>query len=381
MRLGGGIYHSDGQEDDQNLLPISNDNLRYSLSAQTSPGLSYPLTNFLLAATGVVSPRLLDRNRKDMYVSAWTASLQQKLPGNIVTTATYLGNKGTDLLTTTYVNVKNLVTGLVPYPAFGVVAWRGNDGNSTFHAFQWNARREFQTGFLVSANYMWSHSINDGSIGGGESDTVQDVFCRACDKASSDDDVRSVFNLSTVYQLPVGAGRHFLNNPGVARAILGGWELGGVGTARSGLPVNITIDRQGASVPGGYSVAGSERPDLIPGVSLIPPGGQTPNEWINLAAFAVPANGTFGNLGRNAFRGPDLWQIDAALSKRVSITESLGLQFRAEAFNIFNRAQYSNPLSDISSPLNFGQITTPVNQGATGSGTPRQIQLAVRVIF
>jgi hypothetical protein len=381
LRAGGGIYHSDGQEDDQNLLPISNTFLRYSLTAAGSPGLSYPLTNFLAASTGVVSPRLLDRNRKDMYVSAWTASVQQKLPGSFVGTATYLGNKGTNLITTTYVNVLNPLTGLRPYPAFGVVAWRGNDSNSTFHAMQFNVRREFQNGFLLSANYMWSHSVNDGSIGGGESDTVQNVFCRACDKASSDDDVRQVFNLSAAYQLPFGQGRRYLSNPGMARAFLGGWALNTIGTARSGLPVNITIDSANAVVPGGYSVPSSERPDLIPGVSLIPAGGQTPNNWINPAAFATPAPGTFGNLGRNAFRGPDLWQVDASLAKRIGITERMGIQLRAEVFNLFNRAQYGNPLADISSPLNFGQITTPVNQNATGSGTPREIQLAVRVTF
>jgi hypothetical protein len=167
LRAGGGMYHSDGQEDDQNLLPISNDYLRYSLTAAGSPGLSFPINPFLAATSGVVSPRLLDRNRKDMYVTAWTASLQQTLPGSIVGTATYLGNKGTDLLTTSYVNVKDPVTGLAPYPAFGVIAWRGNTSNSTFHALQFNTRRLFQNGLLFSGNYMWSHSINDGSIGGG----------------------------------------------------------------------------------------------------------------------------------------------------------------------------------------------------------------------
>jgi hypothetical protein len=380
IRAGGGIYHSDGQEDDQNLLPISNTYLRYSLTAAGSPGLTYPLTPFLAATQGVVSPRLLDRNRKDMYVSAWTASIQRKLPGNLVATGTYLGNKGTNLLTTSYVNVLNPITGVRPYPAFGVVAWRGNDSNSNFNALQFNVRREFQNGFLLTANYMWSHSINDGGIGGGESDTVQDVFCRACDRASSDDDVRQVFNLNATYQLPFGAGRRYFTNPGVARAILGGWTVNTIGTARSGLPVNITIDRSNSSVPGGYNVASSERPNLIPGVSLIPAGGQTPNDWINLAAFAIPAAGTFGNLGRNAFRGPDLWQVDASLAKRISVTERIGIQLRAEVFNLFNRAQYGNPVADISA-LNFGQITTPVNQNAIGSGTPREIQLAVRVNF
>ncbi len=263
LRMGAGIYHTDGQEDDQN-LPISNTVDRYSFSNTAFPTLSYPLTPFLQYAEngglGVVSPRDLDRNRKDDYVAAWTASVQRKLPLNILATATYLGNKGTDVLTTTYVNLVNPRTGVAPYPAFGPVSWRGDVGNSTFHAFQLNARRAFQKGFLLSANYMWSHSINDGSIGGGESDTPQNSFCRACDKGSSDDDVRQVFNLSGVYQLPFGAGRHYLSTPGMARTILGGWTLSTIGTAQSGLPFNITIDRSNASVPGNDAITG-QRPD------------------------------------------------------------------------------------------------------------------------
>jgi hypothetical protein len=125
------------------------------------------------------------------------------------------------VLTTTYVNLVNPLTGVAPYPAFGPVSWRGDVGNSTFHALQLNARRPFQNGFLLTVNYMWSHSINDGSIGGGESDTPQNSFCRSCDKASSDDDVRQAFNLSTVYELPFGAGKRRLSDPGIARTIFG----------------------------------------------------------------------------------------------------------------------------------------------------------------
>jgi hypothetical protein len=379
LRAGGGIYHSDGQEDDQN-LPISNDYTRYSLTAAGSPGLSFPLTPFLAQTTGVVSPRLLDRNRKDMYVAAWTASFQRQFAGKVVGTATYLGNKGSDLLTTTYVNVLNSITGLRPYPAFGVVAWRGNTGNSTFHALQYNVRRAFDSGWLLSANYMWSHSINDGSIGGGESDTIQDIFCRACDKASSDDDVRQVFNASAVYQLPLGAGRQFLSSPSIARTVFGGWELSGVGTARTGLPVNVTGNRANSAVPGGYSVPSSERPNVYANAPIVP-AVQTAGNWINAAPFYTPANGTFGNLGRNALSGPGLWQVDASLAKRIAFTERLGMQFRAEVFNVFNRAQYGQPNANLSTPGNFGVITTTVNEGATGSGTPRQIQLGIRISY
>jgi hypothetical protein len=186
VRVGAGIYHTDGQLDDQN-LPISNTVDRYSFSNTSFPGLSYPLSPFLAYAEsgglGVISPRDLDRNRKDDAVAAWTASVQQSLPLKSVFTVSYLGNKATHVLTTTYTNLAIPPTNIVPYPAFGVVSWRGDAGNSTFEALQLNLRRTFQNGFLLSANYMWSHSINDGSIGGGESDTPQDSFCRACDKA------------------------------------------------------------------------------------------------------------------------------------------------------------------------------------------------------
>jgi hypothetical protein len=341
-----------------------------------TPYLQYAETGGL----GVVSPRDLDRNRKDAYVAAWTASIQRKLPGSIIGTITYLGNKGTDILTTTYTNLLNPLTGLRPYPAFGPVSWRGDVGNSTFHALQLNARRAFQNGLLFAANYMWSHSINDGSIGGGESDTPQNSFCRSCDKASSDDDVRQAFNLSGLYQLPFGAGKPYLSSPGFVRTILGGWSLSAIGTVQTGLPVNITINRSDASVPGGFAIGGAERPNYVPGVSLTPPGGSTPQEWINPAAFSVPAPGTFGNLGRNTFRAPGISQLDLGLAKDVSLSEHVHLRFRADAFNLLNRAQYGAPNANLSQ-VNFGVITTTISSYATGRGTPREFQLSAKMSF
>ncbi len=383
VRIGAGIYHTDGQEDDQN-LPISNTVDRYSFSNTSFPALAYPLTPFLQFAEagglGVVSPRDLDRDRKDDYVSAWTASIQRKLPLNIIGTATYLGNKGTDVLTTTYVNLVNPQTGVAPYPAFGPVSWRGDVGNSTFHALQLNARRAFQNGLLLTANYMWSHSINDGSIGGGESDTPQDSFCRSCDKASSDDDVRQLFNLSAIYRLPFGAGKSYLSSPGVARTLFGGWSLSAIGTAQAGLPFNITIDRSNASVPGNFAISGEERPNYMPGVPLTPSGGSTPHDWVNAAAFSTPASGTFGDLGRNAFRAPGISQLDLALAKELSLAERVKLRFRADVFNVFNRAQYGAPNADLSQG-NFGTITTTISNYATGRGTPREFQLSAKISF
>ena len=380
LRAGAGIYRSDGEEDDQD-WPISNDIEQYTLSSVTTPELSYPINPFLQNTVGIVTPRAYDRNHKDMYAAAWNASVERSFPGSIVGTVSYVGNKGTHIITTTYENTVNPLTGVQPYPQFGVIRWRGNDNNSTFHALQMNVRRAFQKGWLLAANYMWSHSIDDDSAGGGDSDKPQNVFCRSCEKASGDYDERQVFNVSAVYELPFGAGKRLVAQPGTGRAIFGGWQLSGIGTARTGLPVNVVINRKNSTLPDQYSVSGSERPDLVPGVSLIPAGGQTPNNWINPAAFTTPAPGTYGDAGRNLVRAPGLWQVDLAMAKKVSLTDKLGMQFRVEAFNVFNRAQFGSPQANLSSPLSFGVITTPVNQGATGSGTPREFQFALRFLF
>ncbi|HLH02722.1 MAG TPA: TonB-dependent receptor [Bryobacteraceae bacterium] len=395
LRAGAGIYHTDGQIDDQN-LPISNTVASYTFNSANPiyHGLSYPLDPYLAYAEsgslGVVTPRALDRNRKDMYVAAWTFSIQQRLPYRLVGTVSYLGNKGTDVLTTTYTNLANPVTGIVPYPAFGAITWRGDVGNSTFHALQLNVRREFSDGLVLSSNYMWSHSINDGSIGGGDSDVPQNSFCRSCDKGDSDYDIRQIFNLSAVYQLPFGAGKRLLSSPGLRRWLLGGFEVSAIGTAQTGLPVNITIDRLNSAVPGNFAISGWMRPNYVSGVSLTLPGGSTPDDWINPAAFSIPADGTFGNLGRNTFRAPGIAQLDLGLSKYISITERVNIRFRGDLFNVFNRAQYGAPNADLGSVnaagaltpnSNFGIITSTVSSYATGRGTPRELQVSAKIVF
>jgi hypothetical protein len=174
--------------------------------------------------------------------------------------------------------------------------------------------------------------------------------------------------MSSVYDLPFGRG-----------TLLGGWQFSVIGTARSGRPVTVTVARSVSSVPDGNNVS-PQRPDLVPGVSVVP-SGETISHWIAPAAFARPADGTFGNAGRNLVRGPSLWQADVALHKRFPIRERFSLDFRVEAFNVFNRAQFGDPAAgDLSSP-SFGRITTTVNDGATGSGTPRQIQFGLRLNY
>ncbi len=376
LRGGFGLYHGDGQLDDQN-LPISNEIGQYSLSAKTIPTLAFPVTPFL-NGPGTVSARDDDRNRKDMYVSQWGVSVQQALAREFAGTLSYVGSKGTDLLTTSYTNLINPATGLRPYPSFGQIQWRGDINNSSYEGFVASLQRSYARGLLLAANYTYSHEIDQDAAGGGDSDYPQNPACLSCERASGDFDVRHVFSANSVYELPLGHGRKFLSQPGIAGAILGRWSLTAIGTARSGLPINVTEDRSSSSAATGYST--NQRPNRVPGVSLTPPGGSRVLGWINPAAFALVSGSGYGNASRNIARGPSLWQTDLGIAKRIPVTESAQLQLRSEFFNIFNRAQYGQPLSDLSAST-FGHIITTVNTGPVGTGTPRQMQFALRIEF
>jgi len=159
--------------------------------------------------------------------------------------------------------------------------------------------------------------------------------------------------------------------------LIGGWQLSGILTARSGLPVNITVTRKASDMLDGNNR--NQRPDLVPGASIYP-AEQTINNWFSPAAFAVPAKGTWGNLPRYAARGPGYWKVDTALEK-VNPLGKTTLKFRVEAFNMFNRAIFANPAANISAASSFGRITNILNTGAVGTGTPRRVQLMARVEF
>jgi hypothetical protein len=380
FRIGYGIYHEDAQLDDQN-FPTANDVPRYSLSRGAQfPNLAYPFDGLLATATGVNSPKDQVRKRKDTYAQEWIASIQQTLPFKIVGTISAVGNKATNEMNRAYTNLINPLTGTRPYPQFGQIELRAKDGNGNFNGMQLQAQRSFANGWLLTANYMWSHALNDASLGSGvEDDFPENVSCRRCEYASSDQDARQSFSISSVYRLPFGRGRSILKQNGFLTAIVSGWELSGIAGGRTGLPVNVTVDRSASVMPDGNSA--NQRPNLVLGVPLTPAGGSTPLHWINPAAFSVPAAQTWGNLGKNIFRGPALWQIDTALQRRIAIREHLALELRGECFNLLNRAQYGNPLADISAASTFGQITTLVNTTPTGSGTPRQFEISAKLVF
>jgi hypothetical protein len=178
-----------------------------------------------------------------------------------------------------------------------------------------------------------------------------------------------------------------LNERSIASAIAGNWEMTTTALVRTGFPVNVVL-------PGSYTApdgnSGTQRPDLVPGVSLTPPGGKRVAKWINPAAFAAPT-GEFGNAPRNLLRGPGTWQIDVGSGKTFSLSERARIEFRAEFYNIFNHPQLGQPQSTFnpSNTTGFGSITNTINLNTAivspitpvGSGTPREMQFALRFEF
>jgi Carboxypeptidase regulatory-like domain/TonB dependent receptor-like, beta-barrel len=383
IRTGFGVFYGGNQNDDFS-DPAESAVPRYSLSSSDFPALAYPLTAFLDPANQLYSPKALDRHRKDLYYENWDFLIQQQLPQDWLFQVGYTGSQGHHLFSKYTVNLINPATGQRPLAGFGSFGFKTNDGNDNFNALQVSLQRRFVRGLLVQMNYMWSHGITDASIGSGEAVSFQNMSCRACDRSSSNIDVRHNMVINAVYELPFGPGKQFASS-GLASSIFGGWELAGISTIRSGLPVNITMSRKAAALPDGFT--SNQRPDLVPGVPIYA-ANQTINNWFNPAAFALPANGVHGNLGRYIANGPGMFEIDTSLQKKFKITDRWALNLRAAAYNLLNHPVYRNPSGSIgsltgSNPVSgsFGQITSVINNGAVGTGAPRRIEFMLRAEF
>ncbi|MCU1324124.1 MAG: TonB-dependent receptor [Acidobacteriaceae bacterium] len=386
IRTGFGIYYGNGQFGNLG-TPVGNLATKYTLTQKQAPGLSYPVAPYLGAATSSFSPSASPINRRDTAVNEWTLSVQHEIARQTIGQIAYFGSKASHVFSDVTLNGINPVTGSRPYAGYSTIDYRGTANDAHTHALQAGLQRRISTGLLISANYQFSHSIDNGGLGGGEAIIPQDYLCHRCEIASSDQDMRHYFSASSIWRLPVGRGHTFLNNDSrLTDFFLGGWQLSGIGTARSGLPINVTISRSASALSDQLNK--NQRPDRVPGVSLYP-SNKTPASWLNPAAFTAPANGVHGNAGRNIARAPGLWQFDTSLNKRFPITDRFGASFRAEAFNLFNVAHYGTPVSVFalpvaggsSNPNNFGLITTSFNGNPVGTGTPRELQFMLRVDF
>jgi hypothetical protein len=337
IRSGVGVFHGEGQFGDT-AGAYKNDLQTYTLNQTTAPGLSYPVTPFLGYAIWSQTPSAgMDRKHKDLAVYEWSFSVQHQIARQTTLQIGYFGNEGSHLVQRVLINGVDPSTGQPPYPAFSTVRYFTTNAVGNFNAFQTSLQRHLSTGLLISANYQWSHAIDDGSLGGEEFAVSENANCRSCERSSSSQDMRQYFASSVIWKIPVGRGRSFLRKaPAVVDLLLSGWQLSGIGTARTGLPLNVTISRPASALPD--QINSNQRPNCVADVPIYP-AQQTVQHWLNAAAFTMPAAGTWGNCGRNLVRAPGIWQMDTALQKRVPLNERVGISFRGEVFNLFNRSR------------------------------------------
>jgi len=443
FRAGFGIYHGAAQNDDLN-AGLESDTFRVKVNQsvalspafeQTTPDLSS-----VTAQKQASHPRALQReDRRDLYAETWGLTVEHELPQNFQFSVQYLGSRGVRLFSRGGVNLCTTPVTFNPvdgdcvrpldqfYPdpnnpdPFGSVDIKRDIGSSTYNALGVSLERRFSKGISFQSRYTWSHSINDGSVGGGESSGPENVSCLSCDKGPSVFDVRHNVAVNAVYELPFGPGKAYLNESGALGKVIGGWSLSSIGLWHTGHPLTTKMDLGGNIsggafdglsfsylLPDGNDVT-DQRPDLIPGVPVtLPGGGRHGTPLINAAAFQAPpvdANGNFthfGNAGNGLIRALDSWQVDLALTKKTKLTERVSMEFGVQTFNIFNHVQLGDPGNltlvydptvpgtHLQVPGDFGLISSTVNfnnnndndaSPNTGTGLPRQIQFMVRFEF
>ncbi len=397
LRAGVGFYYGPGQFEDR-IQPIENyiERRRVGAADVANNGLAYPVPPEVYRNT--LSVRGYTHERPDEYNVQYGVSVSRELPGEVNLTVGYTGSKGKDMFLRGVANTLDLSTlrrqdaavGQVDYKTSGCLdglVINGNAitgcGRASYDALQISATRRFRSGFSGGVQYQYSR--NKGTTqGSNEAATTQNTFDYETEFGTNPQDIPHTFNGSVVYLIP---------GDGLWK---GGWRVGGIVNARSGVPINVTISRPDTltvnnvsivNIPGGNS-RGTQRPDLVPGVD---PYLKNDVRWLNPAAFATPQPGTFGNLPRNFLRGPQFAQLDLMFSKDFRFAAAQAVQVRVEMFNITNHLNYENPVASLPNGApgvpftdaqagTFGYMLGPLNR-TVGLGTARQTQISLRYTF
>jgi hypothetical protein len=322
----------------------------------------------LLPKRIILNESLADPNRRDERSGTWNFSVQRALTSGLALQASYVGTRNWDQLGTRNLNLFSPALGTRVHPNLGTVVLREFAGRSSYHALQLALNQRLQHGVTFDFYYAYAKSLSyygaDSGASGGDT-TVQDANNIAGSYGPKLSDLRHTETIVASYALPALAGKSQL-----AGFFLSGWNLQGIQTERSGLPLNVLAGVDEA----GIKTAGYQRPDLVPGANQYIDNLNT-LQWLNRSAFDIKtpaAQLRYGNLGFNAMRGPSRFGFDFALHKAFRIREKQTLTFRAEAFNLFNHTAFNLPVNKVSSPT-FGYFTS----AAVG----RNIQLGLKYMF
>ena len=347
------------------------------------PNAVYPLTPAQAALPPFNPPPPLTINGYDPqlklpYTLQWNGALDYMLGANQVFSATYVGAAGRRLLRTQIISAPN--------PTFSSISYTNNGATSDYHALQLQFERRLSRGLQAIASYTWAHAIDEVS-----DEQISSLGTPNIVRGNADFDIRHNFSAAVSYNIPAP------KNNAALKAVFRGWATDAIVRMQSATPFSISsgieVDELGRLV--------QRRANLTPGIPIyiddpLAPGGMRLNNTIDPARpgcrgpFCPAPAGTQGNLGRNALRGFSLNQMDFALRRQFNFTERVNLQFRVEAFNLFNHPNFALPENSLTN-VNFGRATRTLGTSLSSSGAglsplfqiggPRSMQFALRLGF
>jgi hypothetical protein len=273
--------------------------------------------------------------------------MQNAIGSNMVFEMAYVGSHAQNLNFPTDANAVPLNhlssndTAFRPHPLYNALNTSSNDAISNYNSLQVSVNRRLSNGLSFDSNYTWSHFTDsqDSSSWGSREGTqnYQIANNAAANYSNSNFDVRNAFKNRLVYQLPFGKGRKFMNKSWVLDEVLGGWQVTTTNIIQGGNPFTVQVPGDNNT----YQHAGTQFPNYSGAPLYV--NGKNHTVWFNPAAFTLPAQGTFGNVRRNALYGPGLDLTNLSIGKTFDIREGVKLQIRADATNAFNHANFGLP--------------------------------------
>ena len=345
--------------------------------------------------------RPIEWNIKNPNLHMWNLNVQRELPGQFLLTLGYAGTRGVHLMRNTDINTPEparLADGTLfwaaglprPNRAFSTIELKKSDGNSWYHAMVFEVRKRWGRGFNLQSSYTFSRNIDTTQSSTFFSDSTNSMISSmpeysglSYNKGLSDFHAKHNWLVNFSWEVPFAK-----NLTGASRALLHGWQLAGIHNLRSGSPLTLFVQTNRSRSQWNPSIGpglGLDRPSLAAGFTHESAVAGSPDRWFDPAAFRLQDAGTLGNLGRGALIGPNLRAFDASLMKNFrwrKLGDTGAVQFRVEAFNLFNRANFGVPRL-----LAFaGTTNNEAPQGTLGQvqntvTTSRQVQLSLRVQF
>jgi hypothetical protein len=357
-------------------IPINNIVGNTTLIRQTIPDLSYPFDRFLSQGTAPLPTVAgFTWEKPDTYANQWNLSVGYQMTPNTGFLVAYVGNHGLNLWRGYNINFFDPKLGKRPIDGFTNVNITGNSGQNIYHGAQFSFIRRFSTGFQYNIQYVIAHAIDDVQDQGLYSSQPQDNNNWKAERGDSSGDIRQNLAFNVLYDLPFGQGRRLGSSvSGLWNQVIGGWRIATLGIIHTGIANTVFI---GTNTYGNGNFT-NQRPNWVGGAPLYP-DNQTVDNFLNSAPYAMPAAGTFGNLGRNTINGPGFAQVDVSFLKNFKVSEGKNLEYRFEIFNLPNHPNFDQPNTTFNT-ANFGKIFNTFGR-TIGIGTSRQIQMALKFNF